>query len=442
MKKKFIFLMTASLIISSCSADKSASNEAPLSAEQIEADAILDPLAIEYVKVSLAMGEKEAGYVDAYYGPKAYKEEAQNGARDLTAIGSAINDLKARIEAISSDKLSPVSQRRKDFLIAQLTAAQTRHKMLSGETLDFRTESIGLFGVTPDLKPLSSYDAVIAKIDALVPGDGTLLERINAFENQYNIPEDKLQLVFDTAIAECKKRTEQYITLPEGERFTLEFVTDKSWSGYNYYQGKYESLIQVNTDLPIRISRAVDLGCHEGYPGHHTLNMLLEKNLTNDKGWQEFSIYPLYSPQSLIAEGSANYGIDLAFPGDEKIKYEQDILYPLAGLDPKSAAAYQTLQEARTDLAGVRFTIASQYLNGEINRDKAIALTQKYGLVNKERASQTIDFTDQYRSYVINYGLGLDMVRAYIERGAVDQKTRWQRMEKLLSEPSLPQDLQ
>ena len=119
----------------------------------------------------------------------------------------------------------------------------------------------------------------------------------------------------DAAIAGCKARTAQHIRLPKGERFDLAFVTGKTWGGYNYYQGHYVSRIEVNTDLPIRISRAVDLGCHEGYPGHHVLNSLLEQKLTRGRGWVEFSVYPLFSPQSLIAEGSANYGADLAFPG-------------------------------------------------------------------------------------------------------------------------------
>ncbi len=55
---------------------------------------------------------------------------------------------------------------------------------------------------------------------------------------------------------------------------------------------------QVNTDLPVYIDRAVDLACHEGYPGHHVYNALLEKHLVRDRGWVEFSIYPLFSPQS------------------------------------------------------------------------------------------------------------------------------------------------
>ena len=71
----------------------------------------------------------------------------------------------------------------------------------------------------------------------------------------------------------------------------------------------------MNTDLPIFIDRAIDLACHEGYPGHHVYNALLEKNLMRDRGGSEFSVYALFSPQSLIAEGTANYGIEVAFLG-------------------------------------------------------------------------------------------------------------------------------
>ena len=221
----------------------------------------------------------------------------------------------------------------------------------------------------------------------------------------------------------------------------MEFVTGKSWSGYNWYKGDATSLIQINTDLPIRISRAVDLGCHEGYPGHHAYNMLLEQKLAKERGWVEYTVYPLYSPQSFIAEGSANYGIDLAFPGAERLAYETGALYPLAGIPTTDAARYLALLEAQKDLAGARFTIAREYLEGRITRDEAVALTQKYQLVGAPRAKQLIDFTEQYRSYVINYGLGLDMVRAYIEGAGTTPEARWAAMERILSEPTLPSDL-
>ncbi|VWX62026.1 hypothetical protein [Sphingorhabdus sp. 109] len=400
----------------------------------------LDAIATDYVKLTLALGEQEAGYVDAYYGPSQWAEAAKSDPRDMRELGNAIVVLMERLDTlpVSDD---PLNETRKRFLMAQLEAAMTRHAMILGETFSFADEARGLFGVVPALKPLAEFDPVLEEIENIVPGDGPLSQRVAAFESGYIIPKDRLQVVFDTAIAECKARTAHYFDLPAGENFKLEFVTGKSWSGYNYYQGDYQSLIQVNTDLPIFIGRAVDLGCHEGYPGHHVYNMLLEQNLTNGHGWREFSIYPLYSPQSLIAEGSANYGIELAFSGQERLEYERDILYPLAGLDPDTAAAYWALQIAKQALSGARMTIAQQYLDGGISREEAIALNQKYQLVSRERAEQMTDFNEQYRSYVINYGLGMEMVRDWIETQGDASVWRWKAMERLLSEPMLPADL-
>ena len=93
------------------------------------------------------------------------------------------------------------------------------------------------------------------------------------------------------------------------------------------------------------------------------------------------------------------------------------------------------------DLAGVRFTIVADYLNGKIDRAQAIHLTQQYQLLSKSRAEKSLDFADEYRSYVINYGLGLDMVRAYVQAVGSNQRARWKRMERMLSEPTTPADL-
>ena len=405
-------------------------------------DARVEAIARDYVLLSLEIGEKEEGYIDAYYGPPELQERARAEAPKLSLaeLAKRTEALRARVAAVPAEGDS-LDVRRVRFLAAQLTAAATRLRMMQGEKLSFTDEAKGLFGVTPEIKPIESYDAVLAKIETLVPGTGPLPERMEAFQNRFNIPTDRLKPVFDAAIAECKRRTLEHIALPKNESFTLEFVTGKSWSGYNYYKGNAHSLIQVNTDLPMRISRAVDLGCHEGYPGHHVLNALLEERLTKGKGWIEYSVYPLYSPQSLIAEGSANYGIDLAFPGDDQLKFETAAIYPLAGLPTGEAAKYLALTKAMKELAGARFTIARDYLEGRINREEAVRLSQKYQLQSKERAEKSLDFTDQYRSYVINYGLGQDMVRTYVEAAGSEPKAKWARMEKILSEPTLPSDL-
>jgi hypothetical protein len=401
----------------------------------------LDAIAADYVRLSLEIGEHEPGYIDAYYGPPDWAEQAKVAPREIPELRAAVDALAERVAAIPPTGLDALEQRRAPFLAAQLTAAATRLRMLAGEKLAFADEAEGLFAWRPQLRPLADYDAVLAEIERLAPGEGPLSDRVDALAARSAIPADRLDAVMRAAIDECRRRTAAHIALPAEEKFTLEFVTQQPWSGYNWYQGRARSLIQINTDFPILMSRAVDLGCHEGYPGHHVLNLLLEQKLARGRDWVEFTVYPLYSPQSFIAEGTANYGIELAFPGDERLAYERDVLYPLAGLDPSQAEADLALVRAKARIAGARLTIAQQYLDGLIDRDAAIALAQKYQLISRERAEQSIAFTDKYRSYVINYGLGLDLARAYVEGAGEDSAARWAAIEKVLSEPTLPADL-
>ncbi len=405
----------------------------------------LDRIARDYLLLQLTIGEKEAGYIDAYYGDPSIAEKAVAEAegQSLPMLEARTVALRVRAEQFADDGVegTSIEERRARFLAAQLVAARTRLRMMRGQELSFVEEAKGLFGVDVELPPLESFDPVIAEVDALVPGDGPLWQRLESFYDKFNIPTDRLQPVMDAAIAECKRRTIEHFQLPEGNSFTLAFVADKPWSGYNYYQGGYASKIEINTDLPIRLNRAVDLGCHEGYPGHHAFNALLEKNLVADRGWVEFSVYPLFSPQSLIAEGSANYGIDLAFPDGEQLAFEMEVLAPLAGLPTDELATYARLREATRALGSARYTIVAGYLGGEIGADEAKRLLQKYQLVSPERAEQSLKFSDTYRSYIINYGLGRDMVQAGVEEAGPSQEARWQRMEQLLSEPTLPGDL-
>lgn len=405
----------------------------------------LDTVAADYLLLQLTIGEKEDGYIDAYYGPEAVQAQAVAEApgQSLPLLEARVAALKARAGEFADDGVEGVTmeERRARFLVAQLTAARTRLRMMRGENLSFADEAEGLFGVRPELPPLSGFDPVLARIERLVPGEGPLWQRIDTFQKRFDMPADRVRPAMDAAIAECKRRTLDHIALPEGESFTLALVTDKPWSGYNYYQGDYHSKIEVNIDLPVRLDRAIDLGCHEGYPGHHAFNSLLERELVNGRGWQEFSVYPLYSPQSLIAEGSANYGIDLAFPDGEDVAFTRDVLAPIAGLEGLDVARYIALRDAMADLTAARYTIASRYLAGEVDAEEAVALLQRYQLVSPERAKQSLAFIDTYRSYIINYGLGRDMVRDAIEAGAADENLRWERMERLLSEPVLPADL-
>ena len=402
---------------------------------------VMNELAERYVKLVLAMGQHDADYVDAYYGPDNWRIEAETAAQTLKQIEVAVDAALADLQEIAPDG-TELGQMRHQYLQRQLEALRVRIHILGGETLSFDDESAALYDAVAPSHRESYFQETLTKLDQALPGKGALTDRYAAFRDDFIIEPDRLTHVFDTAIAECRRRTVAHIELPASERFTVEYVTDKSWSGYNWYQGDFRSLIQVNTDLPIYIDRAIDLACHEGYPGHHVYNVLLERHLVREQGWPEFSVYALFSPQSLIAEGTANHGIDIAFPAKQRLAFEQTVLFPAAGLAGSRAAQYYGVQSlvAQLDYAGNE--AARRYLNGQFDRGDAARWLTRYALMTPDRAQQRVRFFDQYRSYVINYNLGEDLVAAFIDaqsRGMA--ANRWNVFAKLLASPRLPSGL-
>ena len=412
-------------------------------AGQAPSDTDMDALAERYVTLVLAMGQHDSDYVDAYYGPEVWRSEAAAAARTLDQIGAAATTLLAELDRTTADPdAEELVLLRRQYLRRQLEALGARVRMLGGWSPVFDDESSALYDAVAPSHPESFFRDALGELERVVPGDGSLIDRYSAFRDDFVIPAERLDRVFETAIAECRRRTLTHVELPAGERFTVEYVTDKSWSGYNWYQGNFRSLIQVNTDLPIYIDRAIDLACHEGYPGHHVYNVLLERHLVRERGWPEFSVYALFSPQSLIAEGAANYGIEVMFPGEERLAFEREVLFPAAGLDPARADEYDTVQRlvSRLDYAGNE--AARRYLNSEIDRAAAADWLTRYAMMAPERAEQRTRFFDQYRSYVINYNLGKDLVAAFIDAGSDGQATsRWRAFATLLASPRLPSGL-
>ncbi|MBC5775146.1 hypothetical protein H8S95_13795 [Pontibacter sp. KCTC 32443] len=402
--------------------------------------ATMDQLAERYVKTLLKLGQYDSDIVDAYYGPEEWKPTGEPA--DTLPADEFLTEFKAiqqQLNLQDTTNLPADEKRRVAMFKKQIIAAITKVEMMQGKKYGFDEEARLLYDAVPPHYELSHFEAILSDIDKQLPGKGSITERWDAYRAKFEIPKARLDTVFRAAIAEARTRTKAHYTLPEQENFKLEFVTDKAWSGYNYYKGKGYSLIQINTDFPIYIERAVDLASHEGYPGHHVFNVLLEQNLVDKKGWKEYSIYPLFSPQSLIAEGSANYGIEVAFPAGDRMKFEKEVLFPLAGLNASEADRYYTILEkiGQLDFAGNE--AARLYLDGKITREQAADMLVKYNLYPKDKALQRTRFMDKYRSYVINYNLGKQLVRNYIEgNGGTENNPdkRWELFGELLSNPN------
>lgn len=431
--KQVILLLLAAAFIMSCN-EKAA----------VAGSSDINQLAEKYVRLALDINRYDSSFVDAYYGPDSLKPTSPRKSEfPKDSFLLAVQQLQEAFTKLTNEVKNDTVLLRANWMKAQLTAFGRRIKIFSGENVAFDKESVELYSVAAPVYPESHYQSLIAQLDALLPGKGTVPQRFQSLANRFIIPKNKLDTVFKASIAECRKRTMQHYTIPAGEDFKLEFVTDKPWSGYNWYKGNYQSVIQINTDVNIFIDRAIDVGSHESYPGHHVYNMLLEKNLYRDKGWVEISMYPLYSPQSLIAEGSANYGIDVVFPGNDKVTFCKTVLLPLAGLDSNGITTYFKALAIKGELNFAGNEAGRGILNKTMDSTTVMHWLKDYCLYNDESAKKRIRFIEVNRSYIINYNYGMELVKNYVEKkaGSEAPEKRWNAFGELLSSPTLPSDL-
>ena len=79
-----------------------------------------------------------------------------------------------------------------------------------------------------------------------------------------------------------------------------------------------------------------------------------------------------------------------------------------------------------------------------MDADEAVDWLTTYSLMSRDRAEKRLRFIEQYRSYVINYNLGQEMVGQYIEsRGGTPEQPeeRWRLFSDLISRPAVASEL-
>lgn len=414
--------------------------------KEMKPENTMNEISKEYVKLIHEIGLYDSDYVDAYYGPAELKLTEDKKEKDFpyNRMFEKAIELHKQVMQLNVDNEEKIIQQRKKFFLKQLTAVKARIEMLGGKKFTFDEEAKYLYDVIPPKYTAEYFNETLNKLDKILPGKGSVQEKLEKFKSGFIIPKEKLDEVFSTAIEEGRKRTKEKINLPANESFEIEYVTGKSWGAYNWYKGNAFSLIQYNTDITSYIDRAIDLACHEGYPGHHVYNTLLETELFKKRGWLEFSIYPLFSPQSVIAEGTANFGIEVSFPGNEKIEYEKEVLFPIAGIDPDKADLYYEVIELTGKLNFAGNEAARNYIDGKFTKEETRDWLVKYLLMTPQRADTRIRFIEKYGAYVVNYNLGMKMVKEFIEKKggtAENPEKRWELFVELLSMPITPSEL-
>ena len=373
----------------------------------------LDDLSTQYVTLAFGLAAHIDGAIDGYYGPEELRpspEAPKPSPEDLIRQASG---LLAAVEA------ADITANRLDYLTAQVRGMATMAAKLAGEPIAYEDEVRQYFDIEPERTPDSVYDEALAALDDALPGkgSGTLAERASAYRARFEVPVEAARDIVPTIVAEVRRRTAAFVALPEGESVALSFVSDKPWSGYNWYLGGNRSLIEINTDLPVKANALLDLMAHEGYPGHHTEHALKEQRLYRERGFGEHSILLINTPECVISEGIATLAASIVFAPGEAEQWQADHIFAPLGIstDPVRDSQIAAAQRVFRSVSGNAGLMLHQ---DGADPEEVIAYLQNYTLATETEARHRFRFISDplWGPYVFTYHAGRDLLDAWLDR--------------------------
>jgi hypothetical protein len=320
---------------------------------------------------------------------------------------------------------------RHNWLDDQLVALEAHAAALAGAALPYLDFVARCFAFRPTPRPDAEFDAAAAAIDQLLPGAGSLAERLASWDRQFEVPVEQLPGILAWLVERYRERAGALFGLPTGEDLRVSLVSGRPWTGYNWFDGGRRSRVDINTDLPIHASDLMTTVAHETYPGHHLEHSWKEADLVDQQRRLEASILLINTPECLISEGLANLGRRFVAAAAEDANLLVE-LYERAGL-PFAADGSRAREAAERTVAlsGPRHALSAVRGNAAILRhadgrthDEVLDYLQAVGRYAPATAAKRLEFIEHplWRTYVFVYAEGEALLARWVDAVAADER--------------------
>ena len=394
----------------------------------------------EYLKLGLRFDRIEDGYVDSFTGDPALRVAvADEPAPDPADLARQADRLIGEVASVGDS--GALDAQRTDYLIAHLRALACAGRKFAGEDVGFVDEVRAYFDVEIRKGDPDRYRDAHRRLDEALRGSGPLAERMQAHRTSEEIPPERLEECIHAFSSALRDRVRADFPLPDSETINYEIVTDKPWSGFNYYEGDYRSTVAVNADLKQQMSNLPRLVAHESYPGHHTEHCRKEAGLVARDGQTEQTIFLVNTPQCLMAEGLADLALYAAIGDGATWGGWATEIYADLGLRFDGERA-EAISAAAADLADVRQDAALMLHDEHRDVDDVVAFLQRWQLTSEARARQSMKFLSSplWRAYTSTYVEGYRLLRGWLDARPADVSLT-ARFGRLLDEPLVPSSL-
>jgi hypothetical protein len=361
-----------------------------------------DSVAERYVSLGLRLDRHVEGTVDAYFGPPELAEAVK--AEERAEPARLVEDAEALLGELDDG-----------WLRDQVLGLRTYAGVIAGEGISYAAEVEGCYGIRPERTDEATFAAAHEELDRLLPGQGSLTERLERRRDACLVPEEKIESTIAAVIAEARRQTCEIVDLPEGEGIVLETVSDVPWLGFNHYLGGLRGKVSVNVGLKMSAIDLLTLAIHETYPGHQAERAVKEQLLVRGQGLLEESIVLTPTPQCLVTEGIGRLAPHVLLEGEgasslAKIVQDAGVAFDLA-FELEVERVCEPCRWSEVNAAMMMY-------DGGASEQEAHAYLTRWSLQTPDLVDHLIRFLQEptSRAYIMNYPAGLELCTAYEKR--------------------------
>ncbi|WP_210316198.1 hypothetical protein [Devosia oryzisoli] len=237
-----------------------------------------------------------------------------------------VQGMKDDLSQLSTSVSALAAGPRKTFLEGMLRSLKVVAKMLGGGTPSFEEKVTDLVGAPGGREDAAMIEDARSRVDALLRKsgfvNGSLGERVTAWEQARAIPTEKIETVFRELMAEAKARTDKLIFDTGDYDMVLNPVRDMYYTARcSFNEGKMD----LNVDLSFTRAALKHLVCHEVYPGHSTQLLSTKWAVDNGKAPADALLITTDAITGCVQEGIGDQGahlIDFIEDDDDEIHVE------------------------------------------------------------------------------------------------------------------------
>lgn len=410
-------------------------------------------LAQEYVDLTIAKEKHEKAVDVNWYTPQpSWRRESMDFSRDEKSLmeplmdkkseGKTLKDILDESEFLISclelykKTANPEEMDRVNYIIDHTISLKTRVLILSGHSMSYDNMTNSCYNLVAPAYDYSKFEDIIKELDDILPGNGSVSDRVVDFRRKILIPRDKLPRTLTAVTQEFHNFAVKNMDVSKNNMPRLGF---KNLNGlpfltilYGYSYDRFEYFRYLGLDYPYTVDNIMEIIGHEMEPGHLTYFEMRMKTFI-DTSYPEMSMVAQHTPSSAFSEGAARRSVYMCFDNsiEKMVEFERDVIFNLGGMDKNLSKCMPVWHKFMNISNYGKLEVERNIWNGDWSKEEAGNFLERYHIAEPNKGVEMINHFPEDDGHFVCHDYARDIVGSYFTSMTQNTDKQWKLYHKL-----------